>query len=253
MMLGSGRAMRLLRHVLIAWALAGPASAGDVTVFAAASLKDAMDDVAAAWQHATGSTASVSYAGSSALARQIQAGAPADVFVSANVAWMDLLEGQGLLANDTRINLLGNALVLIATGEAPEMELSDLPSALGDERLAMALHEAVPAGIYGRAALTDLGIWDAVADRVAQTHNVRAALALVATGEAPFGVVYATDAAAEPRVSVVATFPPETHPAITYPAAITADGDGADARAFMEFLQGSEADALFRRHGFILR
>ena len=248
--------MRLARLILLAFVLAAPAAPAaadhDVTVFAAASLKNAMDDVAAAWGEVAGGRATVSYAGSSVLARQIEAGAPADVLVSANVEWMDALEEQGLIAAAMRVDLLGNALVLVAADGAPAIELRDLPRALGDERLAMALYDAVPAGIYGRAALTSLGLWDAVAGRVAQATNVRAALALVATGEAPYGVVYATDAAAEPRVRVVATFPPDSHPPIVYPAAAIATG-GAEARAFLDFLQGPEADAAFRRHGFTLR
>ena len=245
--------MRLARLILLALALAAPAAAGDVTVFAAASLKDAMDDVALAWREATGGRATVSYAGSSMLARQIEAGAPADVFISANVEWMDALEEQGLIVAGTRVDLLGNALGLVAADEAPAIELRDLPEALDDNRLAMALYDAVPAGIYGRAALASLGLWDAVAGRVAQASNVRAALVLVATGEAPYGVVYATDVAAEPRVRVVDTFPPDSHPSITYPAAVTAEGDGAEARAFLDFLQEPKADAAFRRHGFAVR
>ena len=245
--------MRLARLILLALVLAAPAAAGNVTVFAAASLKGAMDAIAVAWGEVSGGRATVAYAGSSVLARQIEAGAPADVFVSANVAWMDALEEHGLIAADTRVDLLGNALVLIAAGGAPAIELRDLPEALGDERLAMALYDAVPAGIYGRTALTSLGLWNAVAGRVAQATNVRATLALVATGEAPYGVVYGTDAAAEPRVRVVATFPPDSHPPITYPTAVTVEGDGPEARAFLDFLQGPEAGAAFRRHGFTLR
>lgn len=245
--------LRLLRLGLLPLLLAQGALAQDVTVFAAASLKDALDEVAGAWRGATGGAATVSYAGSSALARQIEAGAPADVFISANAAWMDALQREGLLAPATRRDLLGNALVLVAPAGAPPLALADLPGALGDGRLAMALYDAVPAGIYGREALTSLGLWEALEDRVAQADNVRAALALVATGEAPYGIVYASDAAAEPRVEVVARFPDGSHPDIVYPAAAVAEGDVAAATAFLDYLETPPADAIFAAHGFRLR
>lgn len=245
--------MRLVAPILAALVSGGPACAADVTVFAAASLKGALDEAIAAWDGAAGGAVAVSYAGSSALARQIEAGAPADVFVSANVAWMDSLEADGLLAPGTRVGLLGNALVLVGPKGAGRLEPAALPEALGDGRLAMALVDAVPAGMYGREALVSLGLWDALADRVAQADNVRAALALVAAGEAPYGIVYATDAAAETRVSVVATFPEDSHEAIVYPAAATAEGEVEVARRFLDFLQGAGADAIFLRHGFTLR
>ena len=243
--------------VVLAFALLPASAAADrLTVFAAASLADAMAEVAARFESATGHEVAVSAAGSSALARQIQRGAPADVFVSANPGWMDLLEEEGRILPQTRIDLLRNRLVLIAHGEAagrateraeigPEL---DLAGRLGDGRLAMALVEAVPAGIYGKAALTTLGLWATVAPRVAQTDNVRAALALVATGEAPLGIVYATDAAAEDDVSVVGTFPEDAHPPIVYPAA--AVSDSAAARAFLDWLTGPAARAVFEGHGF---
>ncbi|WP_092864532.1 molybdate ABC transporter substrate-binding protein [Albimonas pacifica] len=237
----------------LAAALAPAARAGEVTVFAAASLKNAMDEIAAAFAEETGDEARISLAGSSALARQIQQGAPAEVFVSANSEWMDRLEADGLLAAGARVDLLRNALVLVAHGpDAAPLALApglDLAGILGEDRLAMALVEAVPAGIYGKAALESLGLWEAVAPRVAQTDNVRAALALVAAGEAPLGVVYATDAAAEPDVSVVATFPEDSHPPIVYPAALLT-GAGETAAGFLAFLQGPRARAAFERQGF---
>lgn len=230
--------------------LAGPpALAAEITVFAAASLKTAMDRLAPAWEAATGDRVTVALAGSSALARQIQRGAPADVFVSANVDWMDLLEAEGLIAAESRRDLLGNRLALVARAPARPLDPADLPQALGQGRLAMALVEAVPAGIYGRAALEALGLWEELAPRVAQADNVRAALALVATGAAPFGIVYATDAAAEPRVSAVATFPEGSHPPIVYPAALVAGADPA-AAAFLDWLAGPEAGAVFADLGF---
>lgn len=229
------------------------AASDEVVVFAAASLKNALDEVAAAWTAETRNIATLSYAGSSALARQIEQGAPADVFLSANPEWMDVLDAGDLIAEGTRKNLLGNALVLIAHGrDAAPIDIDetfDLGALLGEERLAMALVDAVPAGIYGKAALTSLGAWDDVADNVVQAENVRAALALVARGEAPYGIVYRTDAAADDTVTVVATFPPETHPDIVYPAAVTRQG-GAPARAFVEFLASETARQIFERHGF---
>jgi molybdate transport system substrate-binding protein len=225
-----------------------------VTVFAAASLKTALDDVAALWRRETGTEVVVSYAGSSALARQIEAGAPADLFISANPGWMDRLEAGGLLRAESRLDLLTNSIVLIAHGrDATPLTLSpdlDLSGLIGDGRLAMALVDAVPAGIYGKAALETLGLWDQVAPKVAQADNVRAALALVAIGEAPFGIVYASDALAEARVSVAARFPADTHPPILYPAAVTADSDAPDVLAFLAFLKSADARAIFKRHGF---
>ena len=250
------RIARLFAMAALALAWTCPAEARPVTVFAAASLKTALDAVAAAFTDATGTETRLSYAGSSALARQIEQGAPAQVFVSANPGWMDVLDGQGLLAPGTRTNLLTNRLVLIA-GQGMDVTLdpvpgADLAAALGDGRLAMALVDAVPAGIYGKAALQSLDLWDSVAGHVAQADNVRAALWLVAMGEAPLGIVYATDAAAEPKVRVVATFPETSHPPIVYPAAILAEGDSPAARAFLAFLTGPGAGAVFTGHGFAL-
>lgn len=245
---------RLLTAALMACAAALPGRADTLTVFAAASLKTALDEVTEAFAVETGDRVVASYAGSSALARQIQMGAPADLFLSANPGWMDLLETDGLLAPNSRTDLLTNRLVLIAPADSPlALDLTpetDLATALGRDRLAMALAEAVPAGIYARAALQSLGLWDSVKDRTAQTDNVRAALRLVALGEAPLGIVYATDASAEPRVRILATFPTGSHPPILYPAAILAEGDTPAARRLLAYLQGETARALFRRHGF---
>ncbi len=229
------------------------ACAGEVIVFAAASLKTALDEVAAAWEAETGNEVTISYAGSSQLAKQILAGAPADIFLSANVAWMDEVEKDGLVAAGQRADILGNTLVLIGHGAAPKAEIGpglDLAGLLGDGKLAMALVDSVPAGIYGKAALTALGLWEGVAPSVAQADNVRAALALVAAGEAPYGIVYATDAAADDAVSVVGAFPPESYPPIVYPAALLAGAtDEADA-AFFAALKGGAAAAIFEKHGF---
>nr|WP_244641018.1 molybdate ABC transporter substrate-binding protein [Allosediminivita pacifica] len=230
------------------------AAAETVTVFAAASLKTAMDGIAPLFEEATGHELSVSLAGSSVLARQIQQGAPADVYLSANTEWMDVLEEDGLLAEGSRVDLLSNTLVLVAPAPAEPVEIgpdADLAGMLGEGRLAMAMVASVPAGIYGKAALESLGLWDDVAPQVAQADNVRAALALVALGEAPLGVVYGTDAHAEPRVGVVGTFPEDSHAPITYPVARIAGQEGAGIDAFLQFLQGPEAAEVFEGQGFV--
>ncbi|MHA6263827.1 molybdate ABC transporter substrate-binding protein [Arenibacterium sp. CAU 1754] len=248
---------RFLQPLVLCLALFGSAvdAQPTVTVFAAASLKTALDDVADRYLADSPNQVQISYGGSSALARQIQYGAPAQVFISANAAWMDTLEADGALVDDTRVNLLTNRLVLIAApGTDTTLRLSahpDLAAALGqDGRLAMALVDAVPAGIYGRAALEFLGLWEDVRTRIAQSDNVRATLRLVAMGEAPLGIVYATDALADPRVHVIDSFAPETHPPIRYPAAILRDGDTAETRDFFDFLTGPAAAGIFRAHGF---
>lgn len=228
-------------------------SAERVTVFAAASLKTAMDAIIPGFETATGHRVALVLAGSSILARQIQAGAPADVFISANAAWMDVLEDDGLIVPATRFDLAGNRLVLIAHGTAPPLDLgpgSALLARLGRGRLAVALTDAVPAGIYAKAALGALGLWDDIAPHLAETDNVRAALALVALDEAPMGIVYATDAAAEPRVSIVARFPAESHPAIVYPAALIDARAGAAPQAFIAWLKASETRAVLTALGF---
>ena len=234
--------------------LAVPAAAADVTVFAAASLKNALDEVAAAWKADAGKEAVMSYAASSALAKQIEEGAPADLFVSADVPWMDYLVERDLVKKDTVVELLGNRLVLVAPADsAATIEIGkdfDLLGALGDGRLAMAQVDSVPAGKYGKEALTSLGVWDQVEGHVAQAENVRAALALVATGEAPFGIVYETDANSDKGVKIVGVFPDDSHAPIIYPAAVTAEAKSADAGTFMDFLRTEKASELFTKQGF---
>ncbi len=208
----------------------------------------------AAWKAEAGKQATISYAASSALAKQIEEGAPADVFVSADVPWMDYLSERNLVRTDTIVELLGNRLVLIAPADSDaSLELTagaDLVTALGDGRLAVGQVDSVPAGRYAKEALTSLGIWDQVSGRLAQAENVRAAQALVAAGEAPFGIVYETDANAEAGVRVVAKFPEDSHSPIIYPAAVTAEASSADAGAFMEFLRTETAEELFEKQGF---
>ena len=251
---------RLIRHMVGALALAGLAltpviaKADDVLVFAAASLKTALDQVAADWRERTGKPVTISYAGSSQLARQIEQGAPADIFISASADWMNYLETAKLIRPESRTDLLGNRLVLIAHGSAAaEVKLdgdADLAGLLGSEHLAMALVESVPAGIYGKAALTSLSQLDAVASNVAQTDNVRAALALVSSGEAPYGIVYATDAVADDGVSVVATFPKSSHAPIVYPVAIVGTSVHPDTTMFFDGLTNPAAAAIFKAQGF---
>ncbi len=242
--------------IAAAGALAFPAGAraDDVVVFAAASLKTALDEVAADWMAATGHRVMISYAGSGALAQQILQGAPADIFISAAEEWMDKVEEAGLTASGTRTDLLGNVLVLVAHGgNATPVDIVpgfDLAGLLGNGRLAMALVDAVPAGQYGKAALTSLGVWDAVAPSVAQADNVRAALALVAAGEAPYGDLYATDATAEDNVTVVGTFPENSHPPIVYPAALLSEAKDDADRAFFEALGAAAAAEAFVAQGF---
>ena len=227
-----------------------------ITVFAAASLKESMDEAATAFQRGTGQSLRVSYAASSALARQIEQGAPADVFVSADLEWMDYLQQRKLIDPATRGNLLGNALVLVApkSGTARSTTLrkgSDLRPLLGaDGRIAVALTDSVPAGKYAKAAFTSLGMWPQLQTRLAEAENVRAALLLVARGEAPLGVVYASDAQAEPAVRVLATFPDDSHPPIIYPVARIAGSKQPQAAAFVAWLHTPVAQAIFRRHGF---
>ncbi|MDJ1160160.1 molybdate ABC transporter substrate-binding protein [Chelatococcus sp. SYSU_G07232] len=232
----------------------GSKEESELVILAAASMKNALDELNAAWEQETGRRARISYAASSALARQIEQGAPADVIISADLDWMDYLVQRGLIRADTRANRLGNRLVLIAPKEskaavslAPGVDLARL---LGDGRLAMASTAAVPAGKYGKAALEKLGAWEGVKARVAEAENVRAALLLVSRGEAPLGIVYATDAAADPAVRVVATFPADTHPPIIYPVAQTTASSSLQAKAFLAFLNSPAARPVFERQGF---
>jgi molybdate transport system substrate-binding protein len=244
-------------------ALAGihrPATAqpADLTIFAAASLKNALDAVNAKWHATTGKPAAViSYAASSTLAKQIENGAPADVFISADLKWMDYVQQHGLIQPKSRVDLLGNRLVLIAPVNSPVGQTVHVTIAVGlplaellhGGRLAMADPASVPAGIYGKTALTNLGVWSSVAGRVAAAENVRAALALVARGEAPLGIVYQTDAAVEPAVKIVATFPSGITSPIVYPMALTKTARPR-AAAFAEYLRGPAARALFEAQGF---
>lgn len=234
-------------------AFSGIGAADTVTVFAAASLKEALDENAKAYEAKSADKVVISYAASSALAKQIEAGAPADLFISADLDWMDYLEQRSLIKADTRQNLLRNRLVLIAPADSkvsvninPGFPLAKL---LGDGRLAMANPDAVPAGKYGKASLEALGVWKDVQSKVAAAENVRAALVLVSRGEAPLGIVYRTDAAAESKVRAVGLFPENTHPPIIYPIAATAAGKPA-AVALLKWLSEPQARAIFVKYGF---
>ena len=249
-------AMRLAAVLLLAAAVLTPlrAVAGEVTVFAAASMKNAMDEIAQKYEAATGNHLVVSFAGSSALARQIEQGAPADIFISANAKWMDTLEGEGLVDPATRFDLLGNRLVLVAHGkDAAPVEIArgmDFAGLLGEGRLAMALVDAVPAGIYGKSALSNLGLWEQVEPKVAQSDNVRFALALVSAGEAPYGIVYATDAVSDDNVSVAGTFPEDSHDPIVYPAAKVSESENPLTGELLDYLRGDDAKQAFEKQGF---
>lgn len=240
----------------LALALATPAAADEVVVFAAASMKTALDAVAADFQAATGHQVTISYGGSNALAKQIIEGAPADIFLSAAVNWMDEVEKAGLIADGTRRDLFGNTLVLIAHGkDAAPVEIGpglDLAGLLAGGRLSMAMVDAVPAGQYGKAALESLGLWPSVEASVAQSENVRAALTLVSTGEAPFGIVYATDAVADDNVTVIGTFPADSHKPITYPGALLTNAADTADRAFLDALSSDAGDAKFAEQGFAI-
>lgn len=234
--------------------IAAAAEAKSPIVFAAASLKDALDSVNQAWEKKTGHHALISYAATSSLAKQIDQGAPADVFLSADLRWMNYVEKKKLIKPATRSNLLANQLVLIApkssTIHVKIKKGFPLAKLLGQGKLAMANVDAVPAGIYGKESLVSLGVWNSVKANVAQAQNVRAALALVARGEVPLGIVYRTDAIAESRVRVVDVFPAKSHKPIIYPAAILASSKNPQAKAFLAFVESAAAKPLFKAQGF---
>lgn len=234
--------------------LPAASNAATVTVFAAASLKEALDEQTRRFETDTGNKVTVAYGGSNALARQIEAGAPADVFVSADLDWMDYLEQRGLLVSGSRVSLLRNDLVLVepATSRTilsigPNFALA---TALGTQKLALANPDSVPAGKYGKAALTALGVWSEVEKQVVRTDNVRAALVLVARGEAAFGLVYKTDALADQAVRVVDAFPEATHAPIVYPAALIAPPRSPVAKLLLDFLRSAAARATWQKYGF---
>lgn len=245
----------LLAALLLVLSLAMPARGQDLTVFAAASLTDALRDIATLWQAQGGARLRLNFASSAVLARQLDQGAPAALFASADIAWMDWAQQRGLIAADTRRTLLGNRLVLVVPHDrarsipiGPGFNLADL---LAGGRLALADPASVPAGLYARQALTALGQWQAALPRLARAENVRGALLLVERGEAPAGIVYATDAAAAPGVAVAGIFPADTHEPIVYPFAVPKAADSPTARALLTFLAGPESATVFRKYGFL--
>jgi molybdate transport system substrate-binding protein len=250
---------RTLLAALPLFGLAARAHAAEqgLTVFAAASLTEALNDNGALWAAQGHPAPRFSYAASSTLARQLEQGAPANLFASADTQWMDWAETRHLIVPETRRNLLGNTLVLIAPKETARpvaIPGTDFAALLGPEgRLATGDPAAVPVGIYAQEALTKLGQWDKVAPRLARAESVRAALMLVSRGEAPYGIVYATDAAAAPGVAVVGHFPADLHSPIVYPFAVTRTGDTPEARAFLDFLSTPAAASVFRKRGFVVQ
>ncbi|MCC4605225.1 molybdate ABC transporter substrate-binding protein [Xanthomonas campestris pv. badrii] len=249
---------RALCVLMLALPVLACAQTAPVTVFAAASLKESMDDAAAAYEKATGTPVRVSYAASSALARQIEQGAPADVFFSADLEWMDYLQQRNLVEPAHRQQLLGNTLVLIAPA-ASKVQVDprapgSIAKALGESgRLAVGQTTSVPAGKYAAAALRTLGQWDSVQARLAEAESVRAALMLVSRGEAPLGIVYGSDARADAKVRVVASFPADSHAPIVYPVAALKNSRNPAATAFVTWLRSAPAKAIFTRRGFSLQ
>jgi molybdate transport system substrate-binding protein len=257
-------AVRNRRHILAAFAAAAigvaatscPVLAQEkpIVVFAAASMKNALDDVDDAFTRKTGIKVVASYAASSALMKQIEQGAPADVFLSADIDWMDYGSKRDLIKTDTRLNLLGNKLVLVAPKDSKLNNVVigpgfDLAGLAGDGRIATGDVRAVPAGLYAKAALEKLGAWTAAEPKLAMAENVRAALVLVARGEAPLGIVYETDAKVEKGVKIVGVFPEDSHPPIIYPVALTKDANPGAAQ-YLAYLRTPDAKAVFERYGF---
>ena len=248
---------KLLSVALGCWVLSGAALAGDavqpIRVFAAASLVDVLQEIGSAYTNSTGTKVEFSFAASSTLARQVENGAQADVFCSADQQWMDYLQQRGLIQPTTRHDLAGNRLALVAPADSVvQLRIQpgfSLRSALKDGRLATGDPDSVPVGRYARAALTSLGVWHEVEDRLVLADDARKALVFVASGEAPLGIVYETDARAEKRVRIVGLFPPDSHPPITYPVALTSAAQ-PQAADFVAFLRGPVRAAIFRKYGF---
>lgn len=232
----------------------GRADNKPLTVFAAASLKDALEAVGKAYSDEGGSAVRFSFASSSVLAKQIEAGSIADIFASADSKWMDYLDGKNLIKRETRINLLGNNLVFVAPVDSPlstlELRSDDILQALGDGRIATGDVASVPAGVYAKTALQNLGLWERLQSCLAQSDNVRSALAFVTRKEAPLGIVYETDAKAEKGVKIVAAFPARSHDPIIYPFAMTASSLHAESEKFLAFLKSERALSIFKAAGF---
>lgn len=251
----SAMAAAVIAALLLILPAGRPAAAGDLLVFAAASLQPALDPIMADWRASSGRGVKAAYAGTPILAKQIEQGAPADIFISADIDWMDHLAARGSLRASTRAERIGNRLVLIAPAASARAGVTmapdlDLVSMLGSGRLAMGDPASVPAGRYAKLALESLGLWPSVAGRIAPVDNVRLALAYVARGEAPLGIVYLSDAKSEPAVRILAEFPRQSHPRIVYPSAILAASESPDARPFLDFLFSETSLKLFTQAGF---
>jgi molybdate transport system substrate-binding protein len=247
---------RLFASILIAVAVSQSAMAQDktITIFVAASMTNMANELSAIYTRNTGVKVTPSYAASSALAKQIETGAPADVFISADIPWMNYVQERKLIRNNTRFDLAGNRLVLIAPKDSKLDKVTigpgfDLAKLAGDGRIATGDVKAVPAGRYAKAALEKLGSWAAAENKLAQAENVRAALALVARGEAPLGIVYETDAKVEPGVKIIGHFPADSHPPITYPVALTATAK-PEADAYLKLLRSATAQVVLEKYGF---
>ena len=247
----------LLSFVILCGAALSPAAAEDktLTVFAAASMKNALDDIDAAFAAKTGVKVNASYAASSTLAKQIEQGAPADIFVSADTDWMDYAVGKKTINEATRVNLLGNSIVLIAPKDSRIEDVSigdgfDLAKLAGDGKIATGDIKSVPVGKYAKAALEKLGAWAAAEPKFAMAESVRAALTLVARGEAALGIVYSTDARVEPGVKIIGTFPADSHPPIIYPVAATATSK-PEAKDYLDYLHSQPAKAVLEKYGFV--
>jgi molybdate transport system substrate-binding protein len=253
----TGTGMRPIKLAFAALAAAFflfvPAQAADITVFAAASLTEVLQGIGKSYEAKTHNHVVFSFAASSTLANQIEGSSGADIFMSADTDWMDYLDSKGLIDHPTRKNLLGNSLVLVAPADSNvTINVADhfpLLAALRGGRLSIADPDSVPAGKYGRTALIALGVWSSVQDHIVSAENVRAALAYVARKEAPLGIVYKTDAMAEPKVRIAGTFPENSHHPIVYPAALTSDAK-PEAKNFFGYLSGAKAKAIFEKAGF---
>lgn len=255
-MISFSRFFRLIAIIFLGAVSHSAAHAEGINVFAAASLKTALDDIAAVWKTRSGKDIVATYGSTATLAKQIAEAAPADIFISADLAWMDDVAKKNLIKPGSRKNLVGNTLVLVAaTGTDLKIELekdSNLAASLGDEKLAVGDVKSVPAGKYAKAALENLGLWSSVEANLVMQENVRSALALVARGEAKLGIVYGSDAVAESKVHVVANFPETSHKPIVYPAAVIAASTNPDAQTFLTFLFSKDAQLIFKENGFTL-
>ena len=243
--------MKFLSMTIVATVSIGTVQAADLNIYAAASMKDALDEIVATYKTQNKLDVVAVYGASGTLAKQIEAGAPADIFISADEEWMDYLAGKNLIKTETRSDIIGNTLVLVeAKGAKIDVKLADLPASLGQDKLALGEVKSVPAGKYAKAALEKLGQWQSVEKNVVGQENVRSALALVARGEAKLGIVYGSDAVAEAKVEVAAVFPEDSHAPIRYPAAVTENSTSAAATGLLAFFKGPEAQAIFKKDGF---